>query len=317
MNPRQDPKSNPSARLLVVHADDFGLSADIDAGILCAHREGIVTSASLVAGGATFAAAVAAARDTPTLDLGAHLTLVGERPVLDPRLVPSLVGPDGHFHRHANSFAARFLTGRIAMAELRAELASQLERLLATGLPISHLDSHQHLHVLPGLSRLTAELARDHGISFVRLPRERRRPGGTGPDRAGPDRGRLRRLQRAALSGCSAWARRHWLHHDRRHADAFHGFMEGGDLDRAALLRVLDAVGPGLSELMCHPGLGEAPLAHHVGWGYRWRAELEALTDERVRQRVLERGIRLVGYGELRDERAPDSAPGNSSDHAT
>lgn len=286
--------TNPAARLLIVHADDFGLSSDIDAGILRAHREGIVTSASLVAGGESFSAAVAAARDTPTLDIGAHLTLVGERPVLDPRLVPSLVGPDGRFHRHANGFIARFLTGRIAMGELRAELASQLERLLATGLPISHLDSHQHLHVLPGISRLTAELAREHGIPFIRLPRERRRPTGWGPDA-----GRLRRLQRAALHGCSAMARRHALRHGRRHTDAFHGFIDGGSLDRTALLRVLNAVEPGLSEIMCHPGLGVAPLAHHVDWGYRWSAELDALTDPRVRERVDALSLRLVGYGEI------------------
>lgn len=285
--------ADPAARLLIVHADDFGLSSDIDAGILRAHREGIVTSASLVAGGESFSAAVAAARDTPTLDIGAHLTLVGERPVLDPRLVPSLVGPDGRFHRHANGFIARFLTGRIVMGELRAELASQLERLLATGLPISHLDSHQHLHVLPGISRLTAELAREHGISFIRLPRERRPPG------RGSDAGRLRRLQRVALQGCSALARRHGPRQGRRHPDAFHGFLDGGRLDRTALLRVLDAVGPGLSELMCHPGLGVAPLPHHVDWGYRWSAELDALTDPRVRERVDALSLQLVGYGEI------------------
>lgn len=281
-------------RLLVVNADDLGLSEDIDGGILRAFDAGIVTAASLAAGGASFAAAAAAARARPALDLGAHLTLVGERPVLDPARVPSLVGPDGRFPPDAAAFTARWLAGRLRPAEIRVELAAQLARIAEAGLRVSHLDSHQHLHVLPGLAGLVGDLAQAAGISYLRLPLEGGRPRGS----AGGGRWR-RRLEARVLGACAVLAGRGWRRRGLRHPAAFLGFGAGGRLDRPALLGLLDDVGEGVTELMCHPGLGEAPLPEHAAWGYRWRDELAALTDPDVRRRVSERGIRLVGFGEL------------------
>lgn len=292
-----------SERLLIVNADDFGLSEDIDGGILRAFDAGIVTSASLVAGGSSFASAAAAARARPGLDLGAHLTLVGERPVLDPAQVPSLVAPDGRFPPDAAAFAARYLAGRVRKEELRQELAAQLARIREAGLKVSHLDSHQHLHVLPGLAPLVGDLALSAGIRYLRLPRE------VAPlwrfDRV-PSPGRLhpaapwsRRLQAAVLGACATLAGGAWRRRGLEHPTTFLGFLAGGRLDSAALLTLLDHVGEGVTELMCHPGLGEAARPHHAAWGYRWRDELAALTDPQAQRRLAERRIRLLGFGEL------------------
>src|SRR5881296_625665 len=118
---------------LIVHADDFGLSERINDGIVQAHRHGIVTSTSIMANGEAFAHAVALAQSAPTLDLGIHLTLIEERPVVSPAELPSLVDAAGGLHPHAIQFCQRYFSGRINLKEVRKELEAQVEKVLATG----------------------------------------------------------------------------------------------------------------------------------------------------------------------------------------
>ncbi len=124
-------------RALVVTADDVGLHAGMTRGALEAHDRGLVTAVSVVAGGAALEPALEQLRDRPSLDVGVHLTLVGERPLSPPAAVPSLLGRDGAFLPHVRDFARRYVLGGIAAAEVEAELRRQIERLLAGGLPSS------------------------------------------------------------------------------------------------------------------------------------------------------------------------------------
>ena len=151
---------------LIVHADDFGLSEKVNEGILQAHRLGILTSASVMANGAAFEHAIEMWRSLPSLDLGIHLTLVEEQPVLDPAMVPSLVNETGQFYRHATIFAKRYFMGKIRLGEVRRELAAQINKVMSRGVTISHLDSHQHVHMLPQVLRVTLELAGEFGIGL-------------------------------------------------------------------------------------------------------------------------------------------------------
>src|SRR5213592_207307 len=148
---------------VIVHGDDFGLSERINEGILQAHRHGILTSSSIMANGEAFDQAAALARSTPSLDVGVHLTLIEERPLLSAAEVSTLVNGDGRFHAHATRFGARYFSARINLEEVRRELEAQVEKVLAAGLVPSHLDSHQHVHVLSGILRIVVELSRKYG----------------------------------------------------------------------------------------------------------------------------------------------------------
>jgi hopanoid biosynthesis associated protein HpnK len=274
---------------LVVHADDFGLSAAVNEGILAAHQNGILTSASLTACGAAFDQAIAQAHATPSLDVGVHLTLVEEKPVLDPSRIPTLVNGDGRFHRHANVFFQRFLSGKIRLTEVRDELEAQIKKISSRKIPISHLDSHQHLHILPGLIRITAELGKAYGIPVIRLPRERL------PLRLLLQDGSLSRfLQMRVLSLFCGLGNRFIA----RRADHFFGFLAGGDLNRKNLCKILELLPPGVSELMCHPGMHD-PATPYAHWRYHWQDELDALTDNEIMEFIREREIRLISFREL------------------
>lgn len=259
---------------LIVTADDVGLHPGMTRGALAAHDHGIVTAVSVSPNGRAFEPAVELLRERPRLDVGAHLTLVGERPLSPPGTIPSLVGADGALHSGYPAFAARYALGRIRAADLETELRAQLERLLATGLRIVHLNSHQHLHVLPRVLDVVLRLAQEHGIAAVRIPNE--------PDVRLTPRG----LQ---IAGLNALGRR-----TRSSVDRTVGILAAGRLTPARLRRCLDLV-EGTTELVCHPGLGSAELAAAYAWGYAWEEETAALTDPELPALLQEREIALGG----------------------
>jgi predicted glycoside hydrolase/deacetylase ChbG (UPF0249 family) len=265
-------------RRLIVTADDIGLHPGMTRGALAAHDGGIVTAVSVSPNGRDFEPAVELLRDRPRLDVGAHLTLVGERPLSDPARIPTLVGADGRLHSKYPAFAARHALGRIRAADLETELRAQVERLLATGLRVVHLNSHQHLHLLPRVLDVVLELAREHGIPVVRIPNE--------PEAGFSPRG----LQLRALNALGRRAR------GRIPAPGLTlGVRAAGHLTAAALRRALDQV-EGLTELVCHPGLGGAELAREYDWGYGWDEETAALRDPGLPDLLREKGISLASF---------------------
>ncbi len=273
---------------IVVHADDLGLHPAVDDGILETHVRGVVTSASIMASGESFDHAVALCRANPTLDLGVHLTLVEERPLSRPEDVPSLVDGEGRMPPNFRAFVARWLSGRIRAADVRRELSAQVRRVLDAGLRPTHLDSHQHVHALPGVWGVAAGLAREHGIRFLRLPRfDTLR--GEGPPAAG--------LFRAGANLLSRWHRLRWPPGVER-PPALRGGSLSGRMTTARLLALLEGLGPGFHEVLVHPGRDDPDLtARYSRWGgYGWEVELEALTDPAVKAR-LERGdLRLTTF---------------------
>jgi len=273
---------------LIVHADDFGLSEAVNRAVLAAHENGIVTSTSIMAGGAAFEHAAALARRCTSLDVGVHLTLTEQRPVADS--VPSLVDSEGNFAPHATRFAMRYARGTVALADVRAELDAQIRRARDHGVTPTHLDGHQHVHVLPGIARVVAELAQEHGIRAVRVPAERVR------GYMLKDPSHLRRVaEQIAIGALCALAPLAPL----RRVDRFVGFYFGGRLNEQNLRTVLEHLPARETvELMCHPGLDD-PASPYGRWGYSWAAETAALTSPSVRGLLAERGVRLIGYRDV------------------
>jgi predicted glycoside hydrolase/deacetylase ChbG (UPF0249 family) len=269
---------------LIVNADDFGISEAVNNGIVAAHDRGIVTSTSLMATGDAFEHAVALARSRPGLAVGVHLVLTEHRPLLGAAAVPSLSWPSGAFVPHLKDLLGPVLRGRVSLAEARAELEAQVRRVRDAGISIGHLDGHQHVHVLPGIARIVAELAATHGIAAVRYPAE-------------PVRGymlrdarSLRRIaeQMALRAFCSASPLKRL-----RRSDAFVGFYFGGRLDEPNLRTLLKELpAAGTVELMCHPG--DEGMRPSSAWQYAWTAERDALTSPAIRDLVLACGVQLV-----------------------
>ena len=236
-------------RRLLVTADDVGLDRGMTEGAIRAHREGIVTACSVVANGREFEDAVARLRDTPSLEVGVHLALVEERALTTGTLMPRNY--------------VRFVLGR--RGDVEPELRAQIEKVLGSGLRVTHLNGHQHLHVLPRVRRVVERLAREYGIGYVRVVND----GG----------GRSRRVSMAVLNALGDRSRRTI------------GVAEAGHLNRTKrIIELLDHV-EGVTELVTHPGVGVTGYAH---WGYEWDAETRALCDARLREALDARGIELI-----------------------
>lgn len=247
-------------RRLIVTADDVGLHHGMTEGAIRAHREGIVTACSIVANGAAFDDAVARLRETPSLEVGVHLTLVEERPLTAMR-----------FPKKYTSFVPLYLLRAISMRAVERELRAQIERVLATGLHVTHLNGHQHLHLLPRIFAIVARLAREYSIGYVRIVNER--SAGVPPAFRG-----------AAIAALSALGRRARAPFTNDHTI---GVAFAGHLTEVVPL--LDDV-EGLTELVTHPGVNVTGYT----WGYDWDRETRALCDPRLREELAKREIQMI-----------------------
>jgi predicted glycoside hydrolase/deacetylase ChbG (UPF0249 family) len=278
-----------AASRLIVNADDFGITEAVNRGIVAAFDRGIVTSTSLMATGAAFDHAVDLARRRPGLAVGIHLVLTEHRPLVGAPAAASLIGPDGRFPAHVTQLLALQLRGRISLAEARLELDAQLNRVREAGVTVSHIDGHQHVHVLPGIAGIVAELAAKHGVAAVRYPAERVR------GYMLRDRKYARRVaEQTALRLFCEWSPLKPL----RRSDEFVGFYFGGRLDETNLRTVLAGLPAGCTvELMCHPG--DDDMQGSDDWVYAWAAERDALTSPRIRALLTERGVQLIAHKDV------------------
>jgi chitin disaccharide deacetylase len=266
-----------SARQLVVNADDFGFTPDVNRGIVEAHRHGILTATTLMANGDAFDGAVRLAREADTLDIGCHLVLVGGRSLVTGRPYPPTV---------AKLLAA---LGRRALDPYR-EFEAQVRRILGAGIRPSHLDTHKHTHLAPPVLDAVARIGRDFGIAWVRRPFDFP----LGAVGAVP---RIERLTSAALTLVRRRFHRVLLREGCRTTDHFAGFQITGRFRTAELVELLARLPTGSTELMCHPGFCTEELRQaHTRLKESREEELRALVAPEVRAAVERNGIELVNY---------------------
>lgn len=161
-------------RLLIVNADDYGLTRRTSETIVRLHDEGIVTSTSALVLAPAFEPSASLVAGHPTLGVGIHLCLVGPDPALSPaREIPTLVNKKGQLARSWHRLLPRLLAGRVDFDDVRREFAAQVELALSLGIRPTHVDSHQHLHMWPGISKAAVDVARRYGIPAVRCPESR------------------------------------------------------------------------------------------------------------------------------------------------
>jgi hopanoid biosynthesis associated protein HpnK len=280
---------------LLVAADDFGLSPGVNAGIIRAHREGILGDASLMVNGQAFAEAVALARATPTLSVGLHLMLVQGRAALPHAEIPLLANAEGLFTNAPIAAGMRYFFTPGVRAQLRREIAAQLDKFLATGLPLSHVDGHLTIHMHPVVLDILVDLCHRYGVRAVRLPREPLAPA-LRYDR----RHLLRKLfEGAAFGALSRWALPRLARAGVRHPDRMYGLHQSGHVSEHYLLAVLAALPPGVNELYCHPAVIDDEARRWRPAEYESEAELAALTSVRVREMIERRGIERITYRDL------------------
>lgn len=285
---------------LVVTADDFGLAREVNAGIERAHRDGILTSASLMVGSPAAAEAVEIARGMPRLRVGLHLVLIEATPVLAPERIPMLVGADGNFRTDMAAYGPALFFSRAARTQLAAEMAAQFEAYARTGLALDHVDAHKHFHMHPAIAAELARLAKRFGAKSIRTPVEpvavlaqiEAVRQGFEARIAAPF---ARRLDRQMRAGGFATP------------DQVFGLAWSGAMTATRLAGLLRNLPDGLTEIYTHPATagGFAGAAR----GYRYAEELAALTDADVIAAAKASGARLGGFSDFIACEAQKRAP--------
>ncbi|MGB8006797.1 MAG: ChbG/HpnK family deacetylase [Terriglobales bacterium] len=293
-------------RQLIVNADDFGLTAGVNRGIVEAHTSGVVSSATLMANGAAFGDAVASARSAPKLSVGCHVVLVDGKPVSPPDTVDTLLAirsaPD-HFYSSLSGFAARAMLGGFDRDQLVAEVVAQIRKLQAAGVQVTHLDTHKHAHIFPEILGALLRAARICGVRAIRNP--------IVPVKAIP--GRLFKKKRElwkrygqvrVLHTFAGQFRQRTKRAGLLTPDGVLGVIETGaseDSGYGSLLReTLTNLPEGTWELVCHPGYSDADLR---AAGTRLLTsrddERQLLMSAKLRQFLDEQKISVIGYREF------------------
>lgn len=281
----------PVLRYIIINADDFGRHAEINRAVEEGLVHGCLRSATVMPGGAAFAGAIDIARRHEELGLGVHFTLVDGHPILPPEEIPSLVGSEGDFLPDHTALLKRYLKGSINLEEVRRELAAQLQKVEATGIPISHVDSHQHMHTLPGIIDIVLDLAARAGIRAVRTPLTTLFAGAFGG--LGQLVGRLGLSTLARLAACKAHRR------GLLTPDNFAGIVAGEAVSEGELLHLIAHLPQGTTEVMMHPGMKNDVLQEDSGWQHDFEAELAAILSPRVGEALRKAEVEPVNFRHL------------------
>lgn len=281
---------------LIVNADDFGLTESLNRGILDAHRDGIVTSATLMANGIAFESALAASKRFYRLGIGVHLNLTEGKPVADAAQIRTLVDRGGRLHRTPARLWAGITTGRVSLADIEIELRAQIKKVICTGVRPTHFDGHKHIHVLPAVSEIVVRLAIEFGVPAVRCPMEQNAQA-SGPVRShGPFAiSRIKQyLVSRAVSVMARNFRRKLEQAGLLSPARFYGISDTGFLDASAIRRILASLPNGASELMCHPGYRDIDLERtRTRLLAQREIEIQGLTAVSVKNLVVSEGIQL------------------------
>ena len=292
-------------RNLIVNADDLGWTEGINRGILKAFHHGIVTSTSVLANGAAFAAGIKAAESAPGLGVGVHLNLSNGSPVTVRESVTSLLKPDGQFSGGPESLLLKRARGGLVLREVEAEWDAQIQKVRDAGIEPTHVDGHKHVHMLPGLFEIALRLAKKHGIGAIRVSLEESslRAALASGTRHCAGVVMKQGVQARGLKLLARDAREQAERAGIATADFFCGIAQTGELTLDGVARLLKTLPEGTTELMCHPGYADEALGKSATRLQSSRqSELEILTSNEVRNLVASQGIRLIDYAFVAQE---------------
>jgi chitin disaccharide deacetylase len=270
-------------RRLIVNADDFGRSASVNQAVIRAHRDGILTTASLMVNEPAAEEAAALAREHPTLGVGLHLTLLCGRSALPPEKISGLVNANGDFSNRPAATSFRYFFQRSLREPLRREIHAQFQKFRAARLPLDHVNGHLHLHLHPTVFRILMADAGQLGLKRLRLTFDPFRLN----LRLASGHFAYRALHAVIFHSLSAPARHALTRLGIRHTDAVFGLLQNARVDEAYITRLLPQLPAGDSELYSHPSFE------------KFRHEFDALISPRVQEQVKKLGIKLIRYQDL------------------
>jgi hopanoid biosynthesis associated protein HpnK len=280
---------------VIVTGDDFGLARPVNEAIEEAHRNGILTAASLMVGAEATEDAVARARRLPSLAVGLHVVLVEGRPLLPAPQVSDLVDEQGEFSTHLVRAGVNFFFRPRARAQLRAEIRAQFQAFQATGLRLDHANAHNHMHLHPTVLALIVEVGREFDLGAMRVPCE--------PPLASWHAARTGLLRRLLSSACLfPWIAllRRRLRRAGLKANRFaFGLHDTGNMHASLVERFLAGLPDGVTEMYFHPATGRSPQTDRFMADYRQEAEFEALTSPSVRQALQAAGAQSIAFADI------------------
>ena len=289
-------------RRLIINADDFGLTVGVNRAIVEAHEHGVVSSATLMANGQAFADAVCLARSTPRLGVGCHVALVDGAPLLHQTQVSSLLDNGSssagapRFREGILKFGALALLDRLGADEIEAEATAQIRKLQASGIAVTHLDSHKHTHVFPRVLRPLLQAARNCGVRAIRNPFERIQ----GSQLAASPSLWRRWTEVGVLRGLAKQFREAVQQAGIFTPDGTLAIVATGALNERLLQLMVENLPEGTWELVCHPGYNDGDLQ-----GIRTRLrdsreqELRILTSRSTRDLLTASRIEVVSFREV------------------
>ncbi len=277
-----------ATRRVILSADDFGLSLGVNEAVEHAHRDGLLSTASLMVAGPAAADAVRRAQALPELRVGLHLVVI-EGPAADPASAPDLVDGAGQFPSSQLRLGISYFARPAVRRQLAYEIRAQYRAFAATGLRLDHANAHKHMHLHPTVGRLMIEAGRDFGLPALRVPAE---PPAVMAALGVPQGPGARALY--------AWTR--LLRRQARRAglltnDHAFGVAWSGHMTAARLVALAPHLPPGLSEIYFHPAAHRDGLLTRLMPGYEHEAELAALCDPAVRRALADTGAVLADYG--------------------
>jgi hopanoid biosynthesis associated protein HpnK len=276
---------------LIVNADDFGLSPEVNAGVLRAHRDGILRSASLMVAEPAARAAAELARDNPDLDVGLHAVVCRGRSLLDASRLGAAVNASGEFIDNPVAAGMRYFFDRSMRAAMTDELRAQVERHLELVGCLNHIDGHLNFHVHPLFGDILVELAVEYKVPCIRLPRERVMT----TLRLCRDHAPRKLVESIIFRTLSRRTRRLMAERGLTSTDALFGLHQSGHLSEDYVVGVIDRLRDGTTELYFHPAadIGGVPPAAEA------QVEVEILTSRRVRDAIERNGIELITFADL------------------
>ncbi|MDO8536332.1 MAG: ChbG/HpnK family deacetylase [Candidatus Omnitrophota bacterium] len=267
-------------KFLIVTADDLGLAKSINEGIAKACREGIVNSVSVIPTGKAFADALEVIKDLGLKEIGAHLALTETTPLLS----------SSKSYKNHNRLFKDIYFAKADLGGVYKELKAQLELLKTSGLKITHINSHEHIHMIPDILNIFILLAKEFNIPAIRYPRCDR------PMRAFNIGDLYKKIILSYFAGRTA---KLYENSGLVYTDHFIGLLDAGRLNESILTEMIRGLGDGVTELVCHPGFLSPEVVNSYKWHLGAEAELFALTEPRVKNAMSENGIRSISYGEL------------------
>ncbi len=286
-------------RRLIINADDFGLTSGVNRAIAEAHRAGIVTSSTLMANSPAFGEAVNLAKQNPGLSVGCHAVLVDGTPVSEPEKIPTLLSPNGssnQFRDSLVSFVWAAQRGKVREAEIASEIEAQIRKVQATGVAVTHVDSHKHTHIFPAIFKPLLAVARDCGVRAVRNP--------FGPLKTLAYAHLMRRpklwtryTEVGVLRRFAQEFKKQVAAHGMTTPDGSFGVVVTGALTQNLFDAVVGCIPEGTWEFVCHPGYNDADMEKiRTRLRSSRDVELRILTSDATKTSLRRHGIELISY---------------------